>query len=161
MSRTRIVSWSDPAAAAAQAQTMSGLEALLAMIEGRISAPPIIELLGIKMLTAEPGRVTMGLQIGEHLYNPIGSVHGGVAATLLDSVMGCAVHSSLPIGRIYSTLEIKISYLRPMTQALGMITAEGNVISLGRKADFAEGRITGPDGKIYATGSTTCAVWDL
>lgn len=161
MSRSRTITWDDPVTAAAQAQALSGLEALNAMIDGRIPKPPIVKLLGIVMTGAEPGRVTMELPIGEYLYNPIGSVHGGVAATLLDSVMGCAVHSSLPRGRLYSTLEIKISYLRPITQALGVVIAEGSVISTGRKAAFAEGRITGSDGKLYATGTTTCAVWDL
>ncbi len=79
---------------------------------------------------------------------------------MLDSVMGCAVHSTLAKGRAYSTLEIKINYLRPMTDALGTVTAEGRVVNAGRKAAFAEGKIFDAAGKVYATGSTTCAVWD-
>jgi uncharacterized protein (TIGR00369 family) len=158
--RSRTVDWEDPHEMAAKGQAMAGLDYLRAMITGEIPAPPIIKLMGISMASAEPGLVKMVLPIGEHLYNPIGSVHGGVAATLLDSVMGCAVHSVLPAGRAYSTLEIKISYLRAMNLATGEVTAEGRVVNAGRKAAFAEGRIVDASGKIYATGSTTCAVWE-
>jgi len=158
--RSRTVDWEDPTAMAAKGQAMAGLDYLRAIIAGEIPSPPIVKLMGIVMASAEPGLVKMVLPIGEYLYNPIGSVHGGVAATLLDSVMGCAVHTLLPRGRAYSTLEIKINYLRPMTDALAEVTAEGRVVNLGRKAAFAEGKIVDAAGKIYATGSTTCAVWD-
>jgi uncharacterized protein (TIGR00369 family) len=161
MTRSRTITWEDPRAAAAAARKLSGLDALQAMIAGTIPPPPIVKLLGIDMAAAEPGLVTMTLPIGEYLYNPIGSVHGGVAATLLDSVMGCAVHSVLPAGTAYSTLEIKISYIRPITEATGLITGKGRVINAGRKAAFAEGTITDAAGKIYATGTTTCAVWEI
>jgi uncharacterized protein (TIGR00369 family) len=158
--RSRTIVWEDPLEMAAKGQAMAGLDYLRAMLAGEIPPPPIIKLMGIVMASAEPGLVTMALPIGEHLYNPIGSVHGGVAATLLDSVMGCAVHSVLPAGRAYSTLEIKINYLRAMNLATGEVTAEGRVVNAGRKAAFAEGKIIDATGKIYATGSTTCAVWE-
>jgi uncharacterized protein (TIGR00369 family) len=161
MTRAHTITWEDPLASAAQLRTLSGLEALQAMIAGSIPPPPIVKLLGITLAGAEPGLVTMTLPLAEYHYNPIGSVHGGIAATLLDSVMGCAVHTTLPHGRAYSTLEIKISYLRPMTLATGTITAEGRVINTGRKAAFAEGKIFDAAGKLLATGSTTCAVWDI
>jgi uncharacterized protein (TIGR00369 family) len=158
--RTRTIDWEDPREMAALGAKMAGLDYLHAMIAGKIPPPPIVKLMGINMISAEPGLVVMKLAVGEYLYNPIGSVHGGVAATLLDSVMGCAVHSVLPQGRAYSTLEIKISYLRAITDALGEVTAEGRVVNAGRKAAFAEGRIVDAAGKLYATGSTTCAVWE-
>lgn len=159
--RSRTITWEDPKAMAAKGQTMAGIDYLNAMLNGDMPPPPIIKLFGISMGTIAPGLVTMVLPIGEYLYNPIGSVHGGVAATLLDSVMGCAVQSLLPQGRVYTTLEIKISYLRPITDALDQVTAEGRIITSGRKAAFAEGKITDAAGKIYATGSTTCAIWEL
>jgi uncharacterized protein (TIGR00369 family) len=159
--RCRTIIWDDPKPMAARAQTMTGIDILQAMIAGRLPPPPIARLIGISMGTAEPGLVTMTLPIGEHLYNPIGCVHGGAAATLLDTVMGCAVQSMLPVGRLYTTLEIKITYLRPITDALEEVVAEGRILQAGRKAAFAEGKIVDAQGKVYATGSTTCAVWDL
>jgi uncharacterized protein (TIGR00369 family) len=159
--RSRTFTWDDPKPGAAAAQTMAGLDYLNAMFSGAMPAPPIMKLMNIQMISAEPGKILMQLPIGEYHYNPIGSIHGGVAATILDSVMGCAVHSTLPAGRVYSTLEIKINYLRPMSDALGTVTAHGWVVNAGRKAAFAEGKLVDATGKLYATGSTTCAVWDV
>jgi uncharacterized protein (TIGR00369 family) len=158
--RTRTFDWEDPKAAAALGQTMAGIDYLQAIIDGKIPPAPIAKLFGFRLAKVEPGLAVFTLPIGEHMYNPIGSVHGGTAATLLDSVMGCCIHTLLPAGRAYSTLEIKISYLRPMTDALNEVTAEGRVINLGRKAAFSEGKIFDAAGKIYATGTSTCAVWD-
>jgi uncharacterized protein (TIGR00369 family) len=158
MTRSRTITWEDPLATAAKVRGMNGLDAAMA---GEIPPPPISQLLGTKLTKVEPGNVTMELPIGEYLYNPIGSVHGGVAATLLDSVLGCAVQSTLPQGRLYTTLELKISYLRPITEATGTVTAIGRVLTSGRKAAFAEGQITDASGKLLATASTTCAVWDM
>jgi uncharacterized protein (TIGR00369 family) len=159
--RTRTIEWEDPKAAAALGQTMSGIEYLQAIIDGKIPAAPIAKLFGFALAKVAPGLAVFTLPIGEHMYNPIGSVHGGTAATLLDSVMGCCIHTLLPAGRVYSTLEIKINYLRPITDALADVTAEGRVINLGRKAAFSEGKIFDAAGKIYATGTSTCAVWDV
>jgi uncharacterized protein (TIGR00369 family) len=157
--RSRLVTWDDPKAAALKGLSLSGIDYLNAMFSGDIPPPPILKLFGFSGGTVAPGLVTMVLPIGEYLYNPIGSVHGGAAATMLDTVMGCAVHSLLKQGQAYATLEIKINYLRPMTDALQEVTAEGRIINLGRKAAFAEGKIVDGTGKIYATGSTTCAIW--
>jgi uncharacterized protein (TIGR00369 family) len=158
--RTRTVTWEDPKAAAAIGQTMAGIDYLQAIIDGKIPSAPIGRLMGFSIAAVSPGTAIFKLPIGDHFYNPIGLVHGGVAATLLDSAMGCAVHTLLPRGRAFSTLEIKINYLRPITDALAEVTAEGRVVNLGRKAAFAEGKIVDAAGKVYATGSTTCAVWD-
>jgi len=157
---SRLIEWEDPATLAALGRDLSGLEFLTGIKDGRIPQPPISKLLGFHFTHLEAGAVSLVLPIGAHLYNPIGSVHGGIAATVLDTVMGCSVHSMLPKGRAYSTLEIKINYLRPMTHALGEVKVEGRVVNLGRKAGFAEGKIMDGAGKIYATGTTTCAVWD-
>jgi uncharacterized protein (TIGR00369 family) len=157
---SRLIEWDDPAEIAAMGRGLSGIEFLTGIKEGRIPAAPIGRLLGFHFTRIEPGAVALVLPIGAHLYNPIGSVHGGIAATVLDTVMGCSIHSTLPKGRAYSTLEIKISYLRPLTQALGEVMVEGQVLNVGRKAAFAEGKILDSAGKLYATGTTTCAVWD-
>ncbi len=108
----------------------------------------------------EPGRVTFTLDIGEHLYNPIGSVHGGVFCTLLDSAMGCAVHTTLPRGQGYATLELKVNLVKALTVHTANVVAEGQVISSGRRVVTASGRIVGPDGTLYAHGTTTCLIFE-
>jgi uncharacterized protein (TIGR00369 family) len=161
MNRTRTITWEDPKPALAQARQMSGLETLHAIIAGTLPPPPIAQLFGFTIISVEPGLITMAMPTGEHLYNTIGMVHGGVAATLLDTVMGTAVHSMLPSGRNCATLEIKVSYIRPITEATGIITGQGRVINTGRNVAFAEGTITDSAGKVYATGSTTCSIWEI
>jgi uncharacterized protein (TIGR00369 family) len=159
--RTRIVRWGDPKANAAAGRAMAGIDHLRAMMAGDLPPPPIMALLGIELVSVEPGVVAMAIEAGEHLYNPIGSVHGGVAATILDSVMGCAVHSRLPRGRGYTTLEIKVNYVRAITEASGRVVAEGRVAHLGGRAAVADARLVDAAGRLCATASTTCLVFDL
>jgi len=159
--RRRAVTWSDPTATARAGREMAGLDFLRALRDGALPPPPAIVLLGIELVEAERGRVVMRLVPGEHLYNPLGSVHGGMIATLLDSVMGCAVHSTLPRCRFYTTLEIKVNYIRSVTATAGMVSAEGQVVQAGRQVAVAEARLTDADGRLYATASTTCLVFDL
>ena len=159
--RTRTVAWSDPTATAGQGRGMAGLNYLLALKAGEMPAPPIILLLGIEVAEVEAGQVVMTLMPGEHLYNPLGAVHGGAIATLLDSVMGCSVHSTLPKGRFYTTLELKVNFVRGITLATGRISAEGKVVHCGRQSAVAEGRIIDEQGKILATASTTCLVFEI
>lgn len=159
--RHRAVTWSDPAVTARAARQMAGLDFLRAMRDGALPPPPAIVLLGIELVEAERGRVVMRLAPGEHLYNPLGSVHGGMIATLLDSVMGCAVQSMLPSGRFYTTLEIKVNYIRPLSATDATVSAEGKVVQVGRRVAVADGRLTGAAGRLYATASTTCLVFDL
>lgn len=159
--RRRTVTWSDPKAGAAAGRELAGIDYLRAMIEGRLPRPPVTALLGIALSSVEPGAVAMEMAVGEHLYNPIGSVHGGMIATILDSVMGCAVHSVLPLGRGYTTLEIKVNYLRAVTDAIGTVRAEGRVVHAGRQSAVAESKLVDAAGKTYATASTTCLVFDL
>jgi uncharacterized protein (TIGR00369 family) len=159
--RTFHMTWHDTQEAAARGLAMAGKDYIAAMVRGEMPAPPIAMLIGFRMTDSAVGRAVMTLEPTERLYNPLGSVHGGVAATILDSVMGCAVHTTLPPGRGYTTLEIKINYVRAMSQQTGPVRAEGTVIHAGRSTAVAEGRLVDSAGKIYATGSTTCLLFDL
>jgi uncharacterized protein (TIGR00369 family) len=158
--RHRDVTWQDPLVGAALARDLSGLEYLLAIAEGRIPPPPIAVLLGMSIVSVEPGQVIFGLEVGEHLYNPIGSVHGGVFCTLLDSAMGCAVHTSLDRGQAYTTLELKVNIVKALTVDTPSVAATGQVVSAGRRVVTASGQITGPDGALYAHATTTCLVFE-
>jgi uncharacterized protein (TIGR00369 family) len=158
--RHREVSWEDPMVGAALALDMSGLDYLRAIADGRIAPPPIAVLLGMAVVDVEPGRVTFSLEVDEHLYNPIGSVHGGVFCTLLDSAMGCAVHSTLGRGQAYTTLELKVNLVKVLTVTTPNVVATGQVISTGRRVATASGQITGPDGTLYAHATTTCLVFE-
>ncbi|HYD98753.1 MAG TPA: PaaI family thioesterase [Alphaproteobacteria bacterium] len=156
--RTRTVTWADPLPAAKAGMAMSGIDYLQAMFEGRLPGPPVMTLLGMEGHSVEPGRVVFALTPAEYHYNPIGTVHGGVIATLLDSAMACAVHSELPEGQGYTTLEFKVNFVRPLTQASGPVTCEGKVIHRGRSQATAEGRVTDAEGRLYAHATTTCMI---
>jgi uncharacterized protein (TIGR00369 family) len=158
--RHREITWEDPHVGVALARDLSGLDYLRAIAEGRIAAAPIAVLLGMSILAVEPGHVVFGLDVGEHLYNPIGSVHGGVFCTLLDSAMGCAVHASLDRGQAYATLELKVNLVKALTTKTPSVVATGQVVSAGRRVITASGQITGPDGTLYAHATTTCLVLD-
>jgi uncharacterized protein (TIGR00369 family) len=156
--RHRDVTWQDPLVSAALARDLSGLDFLRGIAAGRIPPAPIAALLGMTVVDVQRGRVTFGLDVGEHLYNPIGSVHGGVFCTLLDSAMGCAVHASLDRGQAYTTLELKVNIVKALTLKTPSVVATGQVISAGRRVVTASGQITGPDGTLYAHATTTCLV---
>jgi uncharacterized protein (TIGR00369 family) len=160
LERRRDVTWADPLVGAALARDMSGLDYLRGIAAGRIPAAPIAALMGLSLVRAEPGQVTFRLDVGEHLYNPIGSVHGGVFCTLLDSAMGCSVHASLSRGQAYTSLELKVNFIKPLTLNTPSVVATGQVISLGRRVATASAQITGPDGTLYAHGTTTCLIFD-
>jgi uncharacterized protein (TIGR00369 family) len=157
--RRREVEWEDPLIAAALATEMTGLDYLRAIAEGRIPRPPVAALLGMRITEVDEGRVRFALDVGEHLYNPIGSVHGGVFCTLLDSAMGCAVHTTLPRGQGYTTLELKVNLVKALTLRTPNVIAEGTIISSGHRVATASGRITGPDGTLYAHATTTCLIF--
>jgi uncharacterized protein (TIGR00369 family) len=142
-------------------KALSGLEFMRGIADGRLPRPPISELMGFDAAEVEEGRIVFLGTPGPQHYNPIGSVHGGYAATLLDSCMGCAVHSSLPAGMGYTTLELKVSYLRAMTIDTGVVRAEGRVLSSGRRAAFAEGSLTDQKGRILGHATTTCLIFPL
>ena len=138
---------------------MSGLEAIRAIAAGELPAPPIALLLGFGPEIVEEGRVTFGALPGEQHYNPIGVVHGGLAATLLDSAMGCAVQTTLAQGQAYTTLELKVNFVRAITRDTGRVLAEASVIHRGGRVATAEGRVIAEDsGKLLAHATTTCLV---
>jgi len=153
---TRTVIWNDPEPTLRALRTMSGIAHLKAMQSGELPPPPIIVLIGMELIDVSEGRVVFSAEPAEYHYNPLGTVHGGVVATLLDSAMGCAVQSLLPAGTGYTTLEIKANYLRPITSSTGTITYEGTIIHLGGRTATAEARVTDATGKLYAHGTTTC-----
>jgi uncharacterized protein (TIGR00369 family) len=157
--RTRTITWEDPYEGAALGASMGGLEYLKAMAAGEVPPPPIAKLLGFEMGEIEEGRVTFEAVPAEFHYNPIGVVHGGLAATMLDSVMGCAVHSTLPPGTLYTTLEMKVNLVRAITTGTGPIVAEGKLVHRGSRVATAEGRLfVKSTGKLLAHASTTCFV---
>jgi uncharacterized protein (TIGR00369 family) len=158
--RRREVTWDDPMLGAAQALEQSGLEYISAMAQGRVPPPPIANLLGMNVEKIAVGQVTFALDVGEYLYNPIGSVHGGVFCTLLDSAMGCAVHTTLGKGLAYTTLELKVNLVKALTVSTPRVTATGTVISRGSRVATAEGQLTAPDGTLLAHASTTCLIFE-
>jgi uncharacterized protein (TIGR00369 family) len=136
---------------------LSGLEHLQAIADGTAAPAPIAVLLGFELVEVEEGRAVFAVTPGEFHYNPIGVVHGGLAATLLDSAMGCAVHSTLPAGTAYTTLEVKVNFARAITADTGRILCEATLIHRGRTVATAEGRITAEaTGTLLAHGTTTC-----
>ena len=142
-------------------RTMAGLDVMQALLDGRLPVAPIAGLLGFRLVAAERGRVVFEGEPGAEHLNPMGIVHGGYAATVLDSCMGCAVHSTLDAGQGYTTLELKIGYARPILPGKGVIRAEGSVQSVGRRAGFAESKLLDAEGRLLAFGSTTCLVFAL
>ena len=136
---------------------VTGLEQLQAMIAAG-GRPPIGDTLEFSLTEAGDGWATFEGLPGRHAYNPIGTVHGGYAATLLDSACGCAVHSKLPAGTFYTSLDLSVKFLRPVTVGTGTITAEGRVVHLGRRTALAEAKITDDAGKVYVTATSSCLV---
>lgn len=141
---------------------LSGLDQLRAIFdpERPERAPGIGRTMGFQMIEIEHGRVVFGGHPDESVYNPIGTVHGGYAATLLDSAVGCAVHSVLKAGQAYTTLELKVAYHRPLTKDTGPVRAEGTVIQAGRRAAFAKGELKDLQGRVYATATSTLLVFE-
>jgi uncharacterized protein (TIGR00369 family) len=139
---------------------MTGLELLHAIAAGDAPGAPIAELLGFEPVEAEEGRVVFAYEPQPEHYNPLGTVHGGLASTLLDSAMGCAVHTTLPAGAGYTTLELKVNFTRAITAATGRILCEGTVVHRGGRTATAEGRVIAEDsGKLLAHGTTTCLLF--
>lgn len=139
----------------------SGENFMAAIVDGALPPPPIAELMGMTPIRAVDGvAVFQGLPGPQH-YNPLGSVHGGYAATLLDTAVGCAIHTLLPVGKGYTTLELKVNYVRAITTKTGPVRAEGKVVHLGGQTAIAEGRLTDAAGKLLAFATTTCLVFDI
>jgi uncharacterized protein (TIGR00369 family) len=148
----------DPLALAARGRELSGMEYVRLIFSGELPPPPIAELMGFRGVEFEHGRAVFEMTPGPQHYNPIGSVHGGVALTLLDSAMGCAVHTTLDAGVGYTTLEVKTNFVRPITAETGLIRCEGAVLHGGSRVATAEGRLVDSSGRLLAHGTTTCLI---
>jgi uncharacterized protein (TIGR00369 family) len=156
--RTRSFTWQDPLASAQVARELPGLEFLRKIASGELPAPPIAYALDYALLEVEQGRAVFGIKPAEFHYNPIGMVHGGIPCTLLDSAMGCAVHSTLPAGAGYTTLELKVNIVKAMSRDTGPLRAIGTLVHAGRSTAVAEGRLVDEAGKLYAHATTTCMI---
>ncbi len=155
-SRTRTITWEDPMIGADAGRQMTGLEYLQAILRGELPPPPIAALVGQRFESVEKGRVVLSVEPAEFHYNPMGTIHGGLGCTILDSAMACAIHSMLPLGVMFTTLDLSIKFLRPMTVDTGRVFCEGKVIHMGSRVATAEARLVDERGKLYAHGTTTC-----
>ena len=153
--RERVVDWQAPGPVAAAAATMSGLEAMRAIRDGILPPPPMARLIGFRMAVAEPGRIVMELEPHEGLENTIGLLHGATAAALLDTAMGCSISTMLPVGQTSVTLDLKITYLRPLSVRSGTIEAEGKLIKLGRQTSYTEGFVRDGKGNLAVHATAT------
>ena len=155
--RSRTITWEDPVAAAEQRLDLSGLDHLNAIREGRVAPPPMAVLMGLDLVEAGEGRAVFAVTPEEFHYNPIGVVHGGLAATLIDSATGCAVQSTLEPGVVHTSLEVKVNFARAITRDTGRVLCEGTVVHRGRTIATAEARLVAEaSGKLHAHGTATC-----
>lgn len=161
MNRTRSATWDDPAVGIAAARRMSGIEYLRAIAQGGAPAPPFARLLGFGLETIEEGEVSFAMEPAECHYNPFGVMHGGVAASLFDSALGCAVQSLLPAATMAPTIELHINYIRPIMISTGRIRCTGQVVHLGKHSATAEGRLVDMHGKLYAHATGTFVISEL
>ncbi|MEV8030561.1 PaaI family thioesterase [Streptomyces sp. NPDC002742] len=161
MGRSRTYDWEDPAVSAAVVGRYSGLDFLREVQAGRLPAPPISATLGMTLEEVEHGRVVFALVPGEEHYNPIGSVHGGVYATLLDSAAGCAVQSVLPRGTGYTSLDLNVKFLRPVTVDTGTVRAVGTVLSSGRRTALAQAELFDAADRLLAHTTSSCLLFPV
>jgi uncharacterized protein (TIGR00369 family) len=153
--RERVVDWQAPGPVAQAAAAMSGLEAMCGIRDGVLPPPPMARLIGFRLRIAEPGRIVMELEPHESLENTMGLLHGATAAALLDTAMGCAVTTMLPAGQGSVTLDLKLTYLRPLSVRSGTISAEGKLIKLGRQTSYAEGFVRDGSGNLAVHATAT------
>ena len=138
---------------------MSGIEYMRKIMTGELPPSGMVQLLGLKLVEVGEGRAVFTVQPDERHYNGLGIAHGGLAAALLDSALGCAINAMMPAGKVFTTLEMKINYVRPITRERGELRCEANMIHAGGRVATAEGRITDEDGKLYAHGTATCILF--
>jgi len=159
--QSRLITWRDPISTQATAASMSGLSYWRAVADGHLPPPPISELVRMRLVDVENGRVTFACTPDASMYNPLGMVHGGLVCTLLDTATGCALHSTLPDGVGYTSVEIKVNYLKAVTVASGPLTAVGTVVKAGSRIGFAEAAATDASGALVATATSTLLIFDL
>ncbi len=156
--RSLTVTWEDPAPVLQHLAALPGIEGVRAIATGALPRPPLGQLLDLSIPVVEEGRVTFAFTPGELHYNPLGTVHGGIIGTLLDSAMGMSVQTTMDAGARYTTLEYKVNFLRPVTVTVGEVRAEGRVIHRGRTQAVAEAQLVDRNGKVYAVSSSTVAI---
>ena len=156
--RRKAVTWNDPATLATVAGALPGREFLQAIIDGRLPPPPIANLIGARLVSVDAGEAVFRCAPDESTYNPIGMVHGGLLCTLLDSAAGCAVHTLLPAGAGYGTIEIKVSFLEPLHANVGEIEIHGHALRVGRRVAFAEAHARDTHGRLVGHATTSIAV---
>ncbi len=156
--RSKTFAWEDPMPTLEAARGMAGIDVMRALRDGVMPPPPIAVLMSAELLEVEPGRVVFRCTPGEEHYNPIGMVHGGFACTMLDTVTGCAAHTTLAAGVGYTSIEIKVNYLRPITLVTGALIATGTVVKPGRRVVFAEGQLADAEGVVLATAQSSLLV---
>jgi uncharacterized protein (TIGR00369 family) len=156
--RRRTYEWADPVELAGTGRGLAGLEFLTGLTDGRLPPPPVATTTGIEAVEFGAGRAVFALTPAEWQYNPIGSVHGGILATLADSALGCAVHSALPAGTGYTSLDLVLKFTRAVTVASGRVVAVGEVVSLGRRVATSQVTLTDAAGRVVAHGTSTCLV---
>jgi uncharacterized protein (TIGR00369 family) len=159
--QSRVVTWHDPIATHTAAASMSGLAYWRAVADGQLPPSPIAELMRMDVADVENGRITFSCVPDGSMYNPLGMVHGGAVCTLLDTATACALHTTLPEGVAYTSVEIKVNYLKAVTVASGTLTAVGTVVKAGSRIGFAEGKVTDASGKLVATASSTLLIFEL
>jgi uncharacterized protein (TIGR00369 family) len=157
--RQRAYTWTDPAVSAAVVKDQEGVAFLRAILDGTLPAPPVARTLDFVPVSVEPGTVVFGFTPAEFHYNPIGSVHGGVLATLCDSACGCAVQSMLPAGSYYTSLDLSVKFLRAVTSDTGPMRCKGTVTYLGGRSALAEARLTDEAGALYAHATSSCMIF--
>lgn len=159
--QSRVITWHDPIAIQATVASMTGLSYWSAVADGQLAPPPIGELLQMRVVDVEHGRITFSCRPDASMYNPLGMVHGGAVCTLLDTVAGCALHTTLPEGVGYTSVEIKVNYLKSVTLASGELTAVGTVVKAGSRVGFTEGAVTDASGALVATATSTLLIFDM
>lgn len=159
MDRTREYHWTDPIALAEAGRDLSGIDFMRAVAAGELPPSPIAQTLGFTLTEVGEGTVVFVAEPGEHLYNPIGVVHGGVTATLLDSAAACAVHTTLPAGTAYTSLDLSLRYLRPVRADTGPVRAIGRVLNRGRRTALAEAELRDAADRLLAHATSTCMIF--
>lgn len=160
MTRSKVVTWEDPAITIRGGRSLSGLQYLQTVVDGDLPGPPMAALLGMRLIAAETGHVTFACEPDESTYNPLGTVHGGLVCALLDSAAGCALHSVLDHGKTYTSVEIKVNYLKAIRAHGGVLTATGRVVKAGARLGFTEAGVTDASGSLVATATSTLLIFD-
>jgi uncharacterized protein (TIGR00369 family) len=158
--RTRTYSWTDPAVHAAVLGSTNGLDLMRKMVAGELPPPPIMNLIDISGMEVEEGSVTFYLEPQEFHYNPLGTMHGGVLSTLLDSAAACSLHSTLPAGVGYTSLDLNVKFLRAVTVESGRLTCKGGVLQKGRRTALTEARLTDTAGRLIAHATSSCMIFE-